>query len=155
MRWQTFVCSCLVFSSSLWGASFTVNTNADGGAGSLRKAITDLNASSDAENTITFNNRLATITLASDLPVILNPVTINGSITPQVIDGNGQYRLIASTNTLSINRCTLQNGAAIGQNGIDGLQASGGGGGGLGAGGAIYIAAGQAATLSNIILTPV
>ncbi|HEY1381314.1 MAG TPA: right-handed parallel beta-helix repeat-containing protein, partial [Gemmataceae bacterium] len=61
-------------------AAFTVTTAADGGAGSLRDAITQANATTAAD-TINFSalfNSAQTISLLTALPTIVNPVTITG-----------------------------------------------------------------------------
>ncbi len=58
---------------------FTVTNNNDLGAGSLRQAITDANASLAPEARIEFNMTAPlTITLDSDLPAITKPTTIDG-----------------------------------------------------------------------------
>jgi fibronectin-binding autotransporter adhesin len=58
------------------GANFTVNNTADSGAGSLRQAITDANAATDASNTIVFSlPASSTIPLATPLPD-LEPQTL-------------------------------------------------------------------------------
>ena len=68
---------------ALWNnvlATFTVTSTANSGAGTLRQAITDANASSGAD-TIVFNIPgvgLQTISPTSALPAITDPVTING-----------------------------------------------------------------------------
>ena len=65
-------------------ATFTVTTNADSGAGSLRTAITGANAAAGLD-TIQFNISGAgvqTISLASQLPVITSPVIIDGTTQP-------------------------------------------------------------------------
>ena len=81
--------------------------------------------------------------ITSDLPVIKKNTVVT-STRHQIIDGKGKYRLFATIRAdLTINNCTLSNGAAIGGN------AKGGGGGGLGAGGGIYIDRGNTLTLSN------
>ncbi len=66
------------------GAVFLVTTAADSGAGSFRQAITDANASAGAD-TINFNipgGGFQTIVLASELPTITDPVTIDGTTQP-------------------------------------------------------------------------
>src|SRR2546423_6096706 len=65
------------------GATFTVTTTNDAGAGSLRQAILDANATNGLD-TITFAidtnlpPAVHTITPASALPAIADPVTIDG-----------------------------------------------------------------------------
>lgn len=64
--------------------TFTVTTIADGGPGSLRSAILSANANPGAD-TINFNitpNALLTITPATPLPDITDPVTIDGTTQP-------------------------------------------------------------------------
>jgi hypothetical protein len=63
--------------------TFLVSTTANGGAGSLRQAILDANASPDV-NTIWFNIGTGPQTIAplSPLPTITNPVVIDGSSQP-------------------------------------------------------------------------
>ena len=76
--------------------SYTVINTNDAGAGSLRQAITDSNASGGAD-TIAFDSSLSgTITLASALPTITGDVNIDGSTASDalvgpdiIIDGNG------------------------------------------------------------------
>lgn len=126
---------------SIYSQTINVTTNADGGVGNLRQAIIDINNGSDSSNTINleiFGN--SPIVLQSDLPVIKKNTTIN-STGKQPINGQGQYRLFATIMAdLTINNCTLQNGAVIGGNG---------GGGGMGAGGGIYIDRGKTLTLTQ------
>lgn len=67
-------------------ATYTVFTNADSGTGSLRQAITDANLVT-GPHTINFaitgsTGGIQTITLASTLPVILQPITIDGTSQP-------------------------------------------------------------------------
>ena len=64
--------------------TFTVTNTNDSGAGSLRQAMLDANANSGA-NTINFNLPGAapfTITLQSDLPILTEAVTIDGTTQP-------------------------------------------------------------------------
>lgn len=63
-------------------ASYSVTNTGDSGEGSLREALTDLDSSVDATNTIEFNipgSGPHTITLESALPEITRPVHINGT----------------------------------------------------------------------------
>ena len=92
---------------SALAATFTVTSLADSGAGSLRAAITQANASPGAD-TITFTVA-GTITVASSLPALTDQagVTINGSVggVPKIeIRGNGtvagQGILISSSNNV-------------------------------------------------------
>src|SRR5262245_38703541 len=70
----------LAFSSTLAGATFTVTSTADSGSGTLRQAIADAN-NAGGPDTIAFNvagSGVHTITLATGLPAITSPVTIDG-----------------------------------------------------------------------------
>lgn len=58
-------------------ATYTVTTNADSGAGSLRQAITDANASVGVDDVIVFSSAM-TIQPTSALPNITDTVEING-----------------------------------------------------------------------------
>ncbi len=65
-------------------ATFTVTSSADSGPGSLRQAITDANAAGGAD-TIAFaivGSGVHTIALATELPDITGPVTIDGYTQP-------------------------------------------------------------------------
>ena len=65
--------------------SFVVTTTADSGPGSLRQAILDSNAATGATNTIDFDipgHGVQPIDLASPLPPITNPVSIDGTSEP-------------------------------------------------------------------------
>jgi uncharacterized repeat protein (TIGR01451 family) len=93
--------------------TFTVLNTNDSGAGSLRQAILDANATQGTQ-TILFNIRgtgVQTITPASALPIITDPVVIDGYTQPG-----------ASANTLTTgNNAVLQielNGANAGANGL-------------------------------------
>ena len=72
----------LLFAGIANATVYTVTSAADAGAGTLRQAIIDLNATGTAANTINFAitplGGVKTITLVSDLPAITKQVTING-----------------------------------------------------------------------------
>jgi hypothetical protein len=77
--------------SGALAATFTVTTTADSGAGSLRQAITDSNASSGVVDTIAFNitgagcagaPAVCTIKPTSWLPDIVDPLVIDGYTQP-------------------------------------------------------------------------
>src|SRR5262249_34753965 len=71
-------------SAPLAANTFTVTNTNDTGAGSLRQAITDANGNAGAD-TIDFNITGSgghTVAVASALPVITDPVTINGYSQP-------------------------------------------------------------------------
>ncbi len=147
---------CLFIVQTLSAASFSVITNADSGAGSLRTAITSLNSSTDSSNTITITiPGAATILLASDLPVIQKNVMITSTNAGQMISGaSNSYRLFATFQaSLNLQNLVLTEGLAKGGNGGNGAKDSGAGGGGLGAGGGIYVDLGQTLTLGNTSIT--
>ena len=89
-----FVASALLFAPLMPGAvaaTLTVTTTADSGAGSLRQAILDSNASPGVLDTIAFNitgagcagiPAVCTVKPASVLPNIIDPVIINGYTQP-------------------------------------------------------------------------
>ena len=140
------------YSVHLTAATYIVNTPNDSGTGSLRQAILNLNATGTAVgNTITING-VPTITLAADLPTIQNGVAIQSSGTT-VINGSNLYRLFVASAPVTIQNCTLQNGAAIGGAATTGVGPYGGAGGGMGAGGALYIAQNQSVTLQGTTLS--
>ena len=100
------VCFC----PAVWGTIFPVTITNDGGAGSLRQAMTD--ALTNSGNTITFNltgTPPFTINLTNALPVISSPLTI---------DGRTQ---LGYSNTPLVEL----NGISAG-NGVSGLQLNGG-----------------------------
>ncbi len=84
----------LVLPTAAQAQSFSVSTNADTGAGSLRQAIIDANnysyANGGAATTITIQTGLGTITLASNLPLIGGSTTITGN--GATLDGASTYR---------------------------------------------------------------
>jgi hypothetical protein len=70
----------LLTAAAAHAATFNVTSNADSGAGSLRQAILDANAAAGAD-TVAFNitgSGVHTIALASSLPTITQPLTIDG-----------------------------------------------------------------------------
>jgi len=116
--WSLLLCLGL-FSTPATAAVFTVTTTADSGAGSLRQAITDANASA-ANDIIEFNFAAGTapftITLASALPSIATTstagtLTITGlgasSLTIDANLGNFSIFDIASGGNLSISGVTV------------------------------------------------
>jgi len=102
------VCGFLLVGHSLAAATYTVTTVADSGAGSLRQAILNANGNSGLD-TIAFNisgTGPFTITPASALPTITDPVIIDGTTQPgytvtPLIEINGSS-LVAGTDGLAI-----------------------------------------------------
>ncbi|MBC8095807.1 MAG: right-handed parallel beta-helix repeat-containing protein, partial [Akkermansiaceae bacterium] len=81
-----FLCALmawLVVATSLSAATFNVSITNDSGAGSFRQAITDANASPGAD-VVAFNivSGGLTISLASALPEISEPLTVDGTTQP-------------------------------------------------------------------------
>ncbi len=71
--------------TAMSGAAITVTTAADSGAGSLRDAITQSNASVGVLDTIEFaipGSGVHTIAIASDLDIVSDPVVIDGTTQP-------------------------------------------------------------------------
>lgn len=103
----------------------TVSSTADAGAGSLRQAIIDAN--SDAAADVITITATGTITLASDLPLITEPVTITGpGSTLLTIDGGGFDAINANAATsLTISGITIENaGTSSSSAGIDTVDTS-------------------------------
>ena len=89
----------------LFSTNYTVNSNADSGAGSLRQAITDANASSSTPHTITFGGNY-TITLASVLPSVGKTTTIDGDINTIEINTASSTNMLLNSAGVSL---TLKN----------------------------------------------
>lgn len=127
--------SPLAVATSAATATFTVTNTGDSGAGSLRQAILNANASAGPDQ-IVFNIPGAgphTISPASPLPTISDPVTISGSTQPgfsglPLIELSGAnagsgadgLRITAGSSTVS--------GLAINRFSSDGIELSGNGG---------------------------
>ncbi|WP_210302210.1 autotransporter-associated beta strand repeat-containing protein [Methylobacterium brachythecii] len=137
--------------------SYVVMNNADNGAGSLRDAITYANANAGTIITFagagTFSNR--TITLASELPLILGNNTVIDGGNNITVSGNGAYRVFfvgdagqlgGATTTATIENLTIANAKASGGNG------GGRAGGGAGLGGALFVSSTGTVTLTNVNL---
>jgi nitrogen fixation protein len=80
MRQAAAALAALMFAAAASANTYTVTSTADSGVGTLRQAILDANAHIGAD-TISFNitgSGVQTITPASALPVISDPVTIDG-----------------------------------------------------------------------------
>ena len=139
----------------------TSSADASNGNGNptLRDAISYANA--HPGTTITFSSAIAgqTITLTSELPLILgsgtvinggnNNITVNGANSYRVffVGGAGQTGEPAST-VATIENLTISHANAAGGSGGNGT-----GGGGAGLGGAIFVSSTGALTVSNLNLT--
>jgi hypothetical protein len=104
-------------------ASLVVTNLSDSGAGSLRQAITDANASA-ADDTITFSVS-GTIVLGSTLPSIVAASTA-GALT---IDGSGQTITVSGNNSVQV--IIVNSGADLTVKHLNIGNASGNTGGGL------------------------
>jgi len=114
--WSLLLCLGL-FSTPATAAVFTVTTTADSGAGSLRQAITDANATS-ANDIIEFNFAAGTapytITLASALPTIATTSTA-GTLT---ITGLGASSLRIDANRGNFSIFDIASGANLSISGV-------------------------------------
>ncbi len=132
-------------------ATYTVTTNADSGAGSLRASIISVDSSPSPPDIINLDPGLGTITLASDLPALTTSVTINGN--SNTIDGASAYRGLfvyglgadgsgsGPAIAVAINDLTIQNAEALGGTGA---------GGGAGLGGGLFVTADAGVTLDDL-----
>ncbi|MBX3068796.1 MAG: right-handed parallel beta-helix repeat-containing protein [Cryobacterium sp.] len=107
-----FGCLSLSFGAVLLVASpasatnSTVTTTADSGAGSLRQAILDANADPSAD---TINiTATGTLTLLSDLPVITEPLTINGPGATNFTVLAANYNAFNATSTTALSVSNLR-----------------------------------------------
>lgn len=100
----------LTFAQTAPQATFTVTNTNDTGTGSLRQAILDANANPGAD-TIAFNisGGSLTITPATSLPLITNPVTIDGTTQP----GFAGKPLIALSGSQGGGGLGLEGGASV------------------------------------------
>jgi len=112
-------------------ATFLVATTADAGPGSLRQAIIDANAMAGAD-TIAFaipDVGVPRITLATPLPTVTDPVTIDGTsqLPAAWVELDGQATTSAIGLTITGGASTIR-GLVIGGFGSAGIQLSGAGG---------------------------
>ena len=118
----------LLGATSLYGATFTVTTTADTGAGSLRQAITDANANAGLD-TVAFNvsgsgcngSGVCTISPATSLPLIQSPVLIDGYTQP-----GSSANTLAQGALNTVLKIVLSGANVPNQNGLS-LVAAGGG----------------------------
>jgi hypothetical protein len=129
-------------------ANFAVTTLADTGAGTLRQAITDANTAAGAD-TITFQAGLTgTITLATALPAVTDPLTITGpgagSMTVRRDPAAAtQFRIFTLNANTTIARLTITGGAAV----VPDTSRPGRSGGG------IFVASLISATVTDCVVT--
>lgn len=148
-----FIAIGCLFEHEISAGTYNVTNGADSGLGSLRQAI--LNANGDPNSIINFGSFSGIVNITSDLPAINQPVTITGAnnVISAPSSPSGSCRVFfVNSSGVNISQLTLT-GAALGGDGgnvSSAVQGAGAGGGGMGAGGAIYIANGASANLSNI-----
>ena len=97
-------------------ATINVTSTSDSGAGTLRQAITDLNAQVGS-HTITFTGLSGTITLASALPTLTKSMTITGpGLSSLTVSGNSLYRVFNLNTglTFSISGLTISSAFVAG-----------------------------------------
>lgn len=95
----------VTLSSSVQAASFTVTTQADSGAGSLRQAILDANAAANPPHTIDFTPDFpfsAAILLQSALPVVHASIDLRGNARSPILDGNGAYAILRIGDSVTV-----------------------------------------------------
>ncbi len=92
--WCAIFILIVVTAAAVNAAPFTVTNLNDSGTGSLRQAIIDANVAADAD---TINFGIAgTITPATPLPTITNPVTINGYSAPGAVANTGSAGFVGT-----------------------------------------------------------
>jgi hypothetical protein len=155
-------CALVGTSSSVLAATFSVTNTNDAGAGSLRQAILDANASGSPAGIVTGTNIVnitpsGTITLNSPLPLVFSNLTLNGN--GNVVDGGSAHRcffisglpttatgspqaISVTLQNLQLNHCRAKGG--------DGGNGMVSGGGGLGAGGAVFVNSNATLALSKV-----
>lgn len=139
----TTLVALLVAAGAAHAAPFTVISTNDAGAGSLRQAILDSNAASPGPNTISFTVA-GTVNLATALPAITVPVSINGYGAPGASVNSNAFgsadnavlTVVLNGGTLAFDGLVLQNhtgstirGLVIRNFGGNGVQITGTGGG--------------------------
>jgi len=100
------LCLFILATSPIHATNYSVTNTNDSGAGSLRQAIIDSNASADVPHIIVFTQaypQFGLITLSSALPVINRPdVRIRGSDRGPVIDGATFYSIFRAAINVSL-----------------------------------------------------
>ena len=132
-------------------ATFTVTNTNDSGAGSLRQAILDANASGGADVIVFSLSANSTLTLASDLPKITHDLAIDGSgASGLTVHGADLYRIFwADSGTITIQDLTIAHGRAQGGAGAEAVG-GGKGGGGAGLGGGVFVNSSASLSLSRV-----
>jgi hypothetical protein len=117
------VIAAMVLASPAWAATYTVINTNDSGAGSLRQAMIDANATTGVADTINFDlGSAATITLTSSLPPITDGagLTIDGGSADITISGDNQYHVfeVGSGAKLTLSNLTVAHSTAFRGGGI-------------------------------------
>lgn len=119
-----------MFSSAIQAARFQVTSVADSGAGSLRQAIEDANSSTGADIIDLSPVASGTILLESDLPEIIDDLTLQGS--QVTLDGAEQFGCLAALDAdlgidaMTITRCSGQLRSTVTSNGTQFMELQGG-----------------------------
>ena len=145
-----------------FAATYIVSNTGNSGAGSLRQAILDANASGAYAGVVSGSNIInvnvtGTINLSDALPLVFSNLTINGNGIS--IDGGGANRCLFVSGlpttpsgdpqaiSVTLNQLQLHHCVAKGGNGGTSGHA---GGGGMGAGGALFVGINAAVTLNAV-----
>jgi hypothetical protein len=140
----------LILSLATWfcgvqGATITVTSTSDSGAGTLRQAVTDANSGDQISITAT-----GTITLSSQVVIAKSLSIVGPGKANLTISGGTNTRIFRiDSGTVTIQNVTLANGRVAGGNGTNAITGGAGGGGGA-AGGAVFIASGVDATFELV-----
>jgi hypothetical protein len=154
------------FSTSVLAATYTVSNTQNSGAGSLRQAILDANASGapagivGAANTINVSAS-GTIALTDALPMVFSNLTINGNgIT---VDGGNAHRCFfvsglpttpnGDPQAISVTLQNMQLNHCRARGGDGGSASVSGGGGAMGAGGALFVNTNASLMVSRVSFT--
>jgi parallel beta-helix repeat protein len=100
---------------------YTVTNTNDSGAGSLREAITSVNASSTSQYSGISFSVTGVITLTSDLPAITKKVLIDGTTAPGYVSGNSTTAPLVAVNFNNVGSGFNFNSGSAGS-GISGLS---------------------------------
>jgi hypothetical protein len=116
--------AALMLAPGAEAATFTVTNLDDAGAGSLRQAILDANASPEADSIPFAQGLSGTLTLAGPLPAVTDSVAIAGPGSGQVaIDADGTGRVLAialsGVEDVRLSGLTLTGGSAADGAGLD------------------------------------
>jgi hypothetical protein len=100
------ICFLVFISPAVLAANFTVTNTSNSGAGSLRQALLDANASVAVPHIINFTAaypQFGLITLQSDLPTITAlDVRIRGNDRGPIVSGNSQYSIFQAAINVSL-----------------------------------------------------